>query len=179
MPRLLALLAPEAGAPMSPFEVNFGLFFWTWAVFIALFFILKKFAWPSILRATEEREQAIERQLLEAERMNTEAKAAVEENRRLLAETKASVHQMMAEGKAMGEKERAIALEKTKHEQDELLARARREIQAERERAVADLRRETVELSLAAAAKLIGKRLETDADRALVLEYLGSVGGQN
>ena len=164
---------------MSPFEVNFGLFFWTWAVFIALFFILKKFAWPSILRATEEREQAIERQLLEAEKMNGEAKQALEENRRLLAETKASVHQMMADGKAMGEKERAVALEKTKHEQEELLARARREIQAERERAVADLRRETVELSLAAAAKLIGKRLETDADRALVMEYLGTVGGQN
>ena len=64
MPTLLTLLAaPVAGAPLSPFEVNFGLFFWTWAVFIALFFILKKFAWPSILRATEERERAIERQL--------------------------------------------------------------------------------------------------------------------
>jgi F-type H+-transporting ATPase subunit b len=94
MPTLLALLAaPEAGAPLSPFEVNFGLFFWTWAVFIALFFILKKFAWPSILRATEEREQAIERQLLEAERMNTEAKQALEENRRLLAETTGTVPQ--------------------------------------------------------------------------------------
>jgi F-type H+-transporting ATPase subunit b len=180
MPTLLALLAaPQAGAPLSPFEVNFGLFFWTWAVFIALFVILKKFAWPSILRATEEREQAIERQLLEAERMNTEAKQTLEENKRLLAETRASVHQMMAEGKAMGEKERAAAVEKTKHEQEELLARARREIQAERERAVADLRRETVELSLAAAAKLIGKRLETDADRALVMEYLGTLGQQH
>ena len=180
MPTLLALLAaPETGAPLSPFEVNFGLFFWTWAVFIALFVILKKFAWPSILRATEEREQAIERQLLEAERMNTEAKQALEEHQRLLAETKASVHQMMAEGKAMGEKERAAALEKTRHEQEELLARARREIQAERERAVADLRRETVEISLAAAAKLIGRRLESDADRALVMEYLGTVGGRN
>ena len=44
---------------------------------------------------------------------------------------------------------------------------------------MAALRRETVELSLAAAAKLIGRRLETDADRALVMEYLGTVGGQN
>jgi CubicO group peptidase (beta-lactamase class C family) len=44
---------------------------------------------------------------------------------------------------------------------------------------VADLRRETVELSLAAAAKLIGQRFETDADRALVMEYLGTLGQQN
>jgi F-type H+-transporting ATPase subunit b len=179
--RLLALLAAEtqAGAPSSPFEVNPGLIIWTWLVFIVLFFILKKYAWPSILRATEEREQAIERQLHEAERMNTEAKQALEENRRLLAETKASVHQMLAQGKTMGEKERAVALEKTRLEQEELLARARREIGAERERAVADLRRETVELSLAAAAKLIGRRLDSDADRALVMEYLGTLGQQN
>src|SRR5687768_8810695 len=102
---LLALAAAEtAGAPTSPFEVNPGLFIWTWVVFLALFFILKKFAWPSILRATEERERAIERQLAEAERMNAEAKQALEENKRLVAETRASVHQLMAEGKSAAEK---------------------------------------------------------------------------
>ena len=177
---LLALAAaPEGGAPTSPFEVNFGLFFWTWLVFIALFLILKKFAWPSILRATEEREQAIERQLREAEEMNAQAKQALEENRKLLTDTRASVHQLMNEGKAMAEKERATAIEKTRQEQDELLARARREIQAERERAVADLRREAVDLSLAAASKLVGQRLESDADRKLVVEYLKTIGQQN
>jgi len=176
---LFALVAPEGGAPTSPFEVNFGLFFWTWLVFIALFLILKKFAWPSILRATEEREQAIERQLREAEEMNAEARRSLEENKKLLADTRASVHQMMNEGKSMAEKERAAALEKTRQEQEELLARARREIQAERERAVAELRREAVDLSLAAASKLVGARLESDSDRALVLNYLNTLGQQN
>lgn len=179
---LLALVASEeaaAGAPMSPFEVNFGLFFWTWAVFIVLFFLLKKFAWPSILKATEEREQTIERQLRETAEMNAQAQQALEENRRLLAETRASVHQLVADGKAMAEKERAVALEKTKQEQDELLARAKREIQAERERAVAELRREAVDLSLAAASKLVGQRLQGDADRALVMNYLNTLGEQN
>ena len=178
---LLALLVADtpAGAPMSPFEVNFGLFFWTWAVFIVLFFILKKFAWPSILRATEEREQALEKQLADTARMHGEAKQALEEQKRLLAETRASVHQLIAEGKTMAEKERAIALEKTKQEQGELLARARREIGAERERAVAELRREAVDLSLAAASKLVGQRLDSDADRTLVLDYLGKLGEQH
>ena len=60
-------------------------------------------------------------------------------------------------------------MEKTRQEQEELLERARRDILAERERAVTELRREAVDLSLAAASKLIGERLnsETDAeDRA-------------
>ncbi len=172
---LLALAAPEAGAPVSPFEVNPGLFIWTWVVFLALFFILKKFAWPSILRATEERERAIERQLAEAQRMNAEAAAALEENKRLVAETRASVHQLMAEGKSAAEKERTVALEKTRQEQEELLARARREIEAEKDRAIVELRREAVDVSLAAASKLIGERLESDADRKLVMNYIGAM----
>ena len=57
------LIAAEGGGPASPFEVNFGLFFWTWLVFIALYLLLKRFAWPAIVKATEEREQAIAKQL--------------------------------------------------------------------------------------------------------------------
>jgi F0F1-type ATP synthase membrane subunit b/b' len=37
------------------------------------------------------------------------------------------------------------------------------------------LRREAVELSLAAATKLIGERMDSDTDRRLVTEYLDSV----
>jgi F-type H+-transporting ATPase subunit b len=68
-------------------------------------------------------------------------------------------------------------MEKTKQEQEELLARARREIAAERDRAVADLRREAVDLSLAAASKLVGQRLDGDADRKIVLDYLATLDG--
>ena len=59
----LALLASSegaAGAPMSPFEVNFGLFFWTWIVFAFLLFILSKFAFGPITAAVEAREKALE-----------------------------------------------------------------------------------------------------------------------
>ena len=59
------------------------------------------------------------------------------------------------------------------------MARARRDLAAERDRAIADLRREAVDLSLAAAGRLIGQRLEGDADRKLVLDYLGTLESQN
>ena len=45
----------------------------------------------------------------------------------------------------------------------------------ERQRAVADLRREAVDLSLAAASKLVGEKLDDDANRKLVTQYLGSL----
>lgn len=164
----------EGGAP-SPFAVNSGLVIWTWVVFVVLLFLLRKFAFPAILKATEERERTIARQLDEAAKANTEAKALLDENRRLLAESRTQAQAMMAEAKSAAEKERAAAVEKTRQEQDELMARARREIQAERDKALTDLRREAVDLSLAAATKLIGQRLDGGSDRALVESYLASL----
>lgn len=161
-----------SGGFASPFEVNFGLFFWTWFVFIILFFALKKFAWPPIVRLTEEREQAIQRQLDEAARSNADAKANLEEHKRLVASAKDEAQKLLADAKVLSEKERESLLLKTREEQDKMLERARLEITAERERAVAELRREAVDLSLAAAAKLIQQRLGGESDRKIVERYL-------
>jgi F-type H+-transporting ATPase subunit b len=173
---LVALAAEEGGAgSASPFAVNFGLFFWTWVVFLTLLFLLRKYAFPAILKVTEEREQVIAKQLAEAEKANTEAKALLEENRKLLASGRTQAQAMMAEAKSAADREHTVALEKTRQEQDDLLARARRDISAERDKALADLRREAVDLSLAAAAKLIGQRLDGGSDRALVEGYIASL----
>jgi F-type H+-transporting ATPase subunit b len=173
---MLAAAIAEGEGPASPFEVNFGLFFWTWVVFLALFLVLRRWAWPAILRSTEERERRIRQQLAEAERMNAEAKALMEEHRRLVAGAREQAHALLAEAKAVAEREREALLAKTRQEQEQLLERTRREIAFERERAVAELRREAVDLSLAAAAKLLEARLDEEADRRLVTEFLESVG---
>jgi len=172
---LLARVAEEGAGSPTPFAVNFGLFFWTWVVFILLLVVLSRFAYPAILKLTEEREQTIARQLSEAEQANTEAGKLLQENRRILTEARTQAQAMLAEAKLASEKERAAGVERARHDTDELLARAHRDIAAERDKAVADLRREAVDLSLAAATKLIGQRLDSAADRALVEGYLASL----
>ncbi len=174
---LLAVIQEEAAhaGPASPFEVNPGLTIWTLAVFVVLMLVLKRFAFPAILKTTEDRERTIARQLEEAEKANTEARSLLEENRKLLAQARTQAQTLVADAKSAAEKERSAAIEKTRLEQDELLARARRDIAAERDKALTELRREAVDLSLAAASKLIGQRLDSGADRALVESYLSSL----
>lgn len=161
----------------GPLTVEGGLMIWTVFIFLLLLAVLKRFAWPAILGAVEARENALEQQLAEAERNRVESAELLAEHKRLVAEAKGHAHGIIVEARELAEKERAAAMEKTKQEQQELLARARREITAERDRAVADLRREAVDLSLAAASKLIGERLGSDTDRKLVLDYLGTLDG--
>jgi F-type H+-transporting ATPase subunit b len=163
----------------GPLTVEGGLMFWTIVVFLVLLAVLKKFAWPAVLGAVEAREKALEQQLAEAERNRAESAALLEEHKKLIAGAKSQAHAVLAESKALAEKERAVALEKTKQEQEELLARARRDIQNERDRAITELRREAVDLSLAAASKLIGERLDSPTDRKLVLDYLATLDSQH
>jgi len=172
---VLALLRAAEGGPTSPFEVNFGLFFWTWLVFLVLLGVLYKFAYPAILGATEAREKRIADQLGEAERLNAEARTLLAEQQKLSAESRSAAQAMLADARGAAEKERAATLEKAQHEQEALMDRARREIAAEKDRAIALLRQEAVDLSLAAASKLIGQRLDGPGDRKLVEEYLATL----
>ena len=176
---LAAPLSAQEEHASGPLTVEGGLMFWTIVVFLILLAVLKKFAWPAVLGAVEAREKALEEQLAEAERNRAESAALLEEHKKLIATAKTQAHAVLAESKALAEKERAVALEKTRQEQEELLARARREIQSERDRAITELRREAVDLSLAAASKLIGERLDTATDRKLVLDYLASLDSQH
>jgi F-type H+-transporting ATPase subunit b len=172
---LILALTQEQHAAKGPLTVEFGLMFWTIVVFVALLAILKKFAWPALIGAVEAREKALEEQLAEAERNRAEAARLLAQHEKLIIEGKAQAHALLVEARTAAEKERALAMEKTRQEQEELLERARRDIVAERDRAVTELRREAVDLSLAAASKLIEKRLDSETDRKIVQEYLAGV----
>jgi len=125
-----------------------------------------------ILTSEGERDAAINQAEGEKQQVIKESEAT---RQRQINEADGQAQAIMAEAKSAAEKERAVAVQKTREEQDQLLARARREIAAEGEKARQELRREAVDLSLAAASKLIGERLSADADKKIVLDYLASL----
>jgi F-type H+-transporting ATPase subunit b len=171
----IATIQEPHSAP-GPLTVEWGLMFWTIVVFLLLLAVLWRYAYPALLGAVEARERALQEQLDEAERNRAESVALLAEHKKLLADARTQAHGLLVEARTSAEKERALAMEKTTQEQQQLLERARREIGSERDRAIAELRAEAVELSLAAASKLIGERLDSDTDRKLVQQYLAGLG---
>jgi len=179
LPLLLAIQehAPAAkGALPAPFSPTPGLIIWTWVVFAALLFILAKFVLPLIVKAGAEREQAIAKNLADAETMRTDVASALEEQRELLAGARGEAAAIMNEARQAAERERTQGVERTRAEQEEMLSRARQEIATERDRAIAELRRETVDLAIAAAARVVGKSLDAATDRKIVEDYLSGIG---
>jgi len=174
---LLQEVAHESGGGGGgPFDINPGLIIWTLVVFGILLVLLWRFAFPAIVRSVEERERKIEKQLQDAERANAEAQRLLEEHKRQIAAARTEAQDILAKAKTISQKERETLLAKAREEYDALLNRARKDIEAETEKAIHALRREAVELSIAAASRVIEANLDTEANRKLVTEFLESIG---
>lgn len=154
------------------FNLNMGTSFWTLVIFAALMAVLAKWAFPAILGYAQAREERIQNSLDEARRAREEAQRALEDQRRELAKAREESQAIIAQGKQDAERVRQELLDRAKAEQQDVVEKARREIEREREQAVESIRREAVELSIAAAAHLIGTRLDGEEDRRLVQDYL-------
>lgn len=169
-------LAAEEGGPVNLLDPHFGLIFWTILIFVATMLLLLKFAFGPILEAVRSREQALTDAMDAAEQDRNAARKLLAEQRAAIEAARAEAQRYIADGRAIAESMRGEMLEQTRQQQAELLDRARQEIEREKAKAIDELRREAVDLALAGASKLIGQRLDADADRKLVEQYLSSLG---
>jgi F-type H+-transporting ATPase subunit b len=163
----------EAEAGGNPlFDINLGLSTWTLLVFLGLVFILGRYAWAPILGAVEAREKGIQGALDEAAERKKEAANLLDEHRAQLADARRQASEIMAQGKTAGEKLRKEVEERARGEGDAIIQRAREEIERAKEAALSELRTQSVELALAAAAKLMQEKIDPERDRELVTGYL-------
>jgi F-type H+-transporting ATPase subunit b len=169
------LLAQEGEKRVDLLSPNTGVMFWTLVIFVVLLVVLSRFAFKPLTAAVEAREKALEEAITSAKRDREAAAQLLAEQQRALDATRADAQRVIAEGRTTAEKLRNEMLEQTKQQQHELLERARVEIDNERKRAIADLRREAVELALAGASKVIERNLDDQTNRKLVESFLATV----
>ena len=168
----LAVEGEGGGGLLNP---NTGLMAWTLIIFVTLFFLLRRYAFPAIVAAVEARERALEEAIAGAKRDREEAARLLEEHRRQIDAARADAQRLISEGAKAGEKIRTEMVEEARHQQQQILERARQEIGAERDRAIAELRREAVDLAIKGASKVIERNLDDDTNRKIVEEFLGDL----
>jgi len=169
------VLAQEAEKQPPLMALRVNLMLWTLVIFLILYGLLKWKAFPAILGAVEQREKALQDAIDSAKRDREEAQRILEEHRKQIEAARGDAQKLIADGRAVAEKMRADMLEQTHQEQQTMLERARKEIDAERDRAIAQLRREAVNLALAGASKVIEQNLDNTKNRQLVESFLSSI----
>lgn len=173
-PGVLFAQGGEGGGGL--YDINTGLSVWTLVVFAILVWVLGRYAWAPILGAVDAREQHIQSALDEAAERNEEAAGLLAEHKEQLADARRQASELIAEGKTAGEGVRKDIEEKARAEAQAIIERARAEIERERDAALHMLRKESVDLALAAASRLMQENLGQDKDRQLVERYLNELG---
>lgn len=160
---------------MDLLKVEPGLIIWTFVTFLLLLLILRKFAWGPILAALDAREQAIQKTIDDAEELQRDAKALLEENEARLAEARNEGNRILDEARQAGEQMRADVLQKARDEAEQLMARAHRQMELETEQALKTIREQTADLALRAAEKVIERSLTDEDHRRFADEAIAEI----
>jgi F-type H+-transporting ATPase subunit b len=150
-------------------DVKPGLIIWT---FIVVLFILRRVAWGPLLKSVEDREKNIVNAIESAKRERAEAEKLLAEQKTAVAQARQEAADQVRKTQADLEKFREELMTKARKEADDLKAEARRTIDEERLRAVADIKAEAVKLSLQVAEKLISEKLDDSRHQQLASQFV-------
>ena len=173
----IVFAASEGGGSSGSFLVspNVGLMIWTLVVFGLSMWILGKYAFPRIAEALDKRQRAIEESIDTAERTRREADELLAEYRARLAEARTQADEIVARARKTGENTESEAIADSKRKREELMDQTRREIEAETNRAIAELRSQVADLTVLATEK-VTRRTLTEADqRQLVADAVSEL----
>ncbi len=157
-------------------EFSLGLFFWQTLLFIALVFLLWKYAWKPILNAVNDREEGIKNALAAAEDAKKEMQNVTADSEKLLQEARAEREVMLKEAREIKDKIVADARDLAQVEGDKLIKQAQATIESEKKAAVADIKNQVADLSLQIAEKVIKEQLSDDKKQIKIVDdMLGDI----
>ncbi|MEP6468410.1 MAG: F0F1 ATP synthase subunit B [Chloroflexota bacterium] len=143
--------------------------------FLLLLYLLNRFLFKRVLTLLDERGAKISKGLEDAEAAARDRELARAEREAALDEARKEAQAMIARATKIGDDSRAEILAEAKAQAEQVTARATEEINAEKDRAMAELRGTVADLALEAAGKLVRSEMDSKTQRRLVEEFLAEV----
>lgn len=153
-----------------------GLVVWQTVAFLILMFLLARFAWKPVLNMINERERSIEDALASAEKAKAEMSRLINENEQLLRAARAERDVILREAKELKDQIVNDAKTQAQVEGNKIVEQARKEIQDQKQRALADVKNQVSTLSLEIARKVLQEEFADDKKQeTLVANLLNDV----
>ena len=153
-------------------QLDPGLFIWTILTFLVLLTLLAKFAWGPLLKALESRQELIRKSLDDAQQARQELERLNQESVQIIRAARAEAESIISQSRSAGDRLREEIKQKARSEGAAILRNAERQIQLETVRAVQQIRREAVDLSVMIASKIIGRNISKEDNERLIEEAL-------
>ena len=148
---------------MNLLTPEFGLLIWTFLAFLIVFFILKIFAWPAILKGLKDRETGIAESLQTAERVRAEMAQLKSENEELLAKAREERGLMLKEAREIKDRIISEAKEQAKTEANKIITEAQQQINVQKMAAITDVKNQVGKLVVEITEKVLRRELGNQA----------------
>lgn len=140
--------------------------------FVILLVVLRVLLYRPILNMLDQRRQRIEEGLASADQARAQAAEVERDIAQRMEEGRREAQALIAQAQQIASRIQDEGRQQAQAEAQALLERARNEISLERDAAIAELRRQFADLTIAAAERIIGQSLDRQAHQRLIDEAL-------
>ena len=154
---------------------DLGLLVWTLLAFLIVFFLLKKFAWPQIIKGLNDREANIAESIATAEKVKLEMSQLKSDNESLLAQAREERAQMIKDAKEASNKMISEAKEKARTEYDRIIGEAQVAILQQKNAALTDVKNQVGNLVIEVSEKVLRRELANRGEQENFIKQLAEV----
>ena len=151
---------------------DLGLLVWTLLAFLVVFFLLKKFAWPAIIKGLNEREEGIANSLATAEKVKLEMAQLKNDNEALLVKAREERAALLKEAKETKDKMINDAKEEAKVAAAKIVADAQASINHQKMAALTEIKNQVGNLVIEVSEKVLRKELSNKVAQESYIKQL-------
>ncbi len=162
-------------------EINWSLVM-IWITVIVLFLVLKKFFFEKVRNFMETRSNSIQDAFDSAEAVNRRADEKMQNYTKRIANVEAEGREIIRDAKIKADAQAREIIEDANRQAAEMLNKAERNIEREKQKAMEEMRREVAALALMAAERIVEREIQNVGQDEIVDEVINkarSTGWQN
>jgi F-type H+-transporting ATPase subunit b len=165
-------LAPALLAKGGLTDFDATLFWSTLFLFLLFAVVMSKLAWKPLLAMIDEREKGVRDSVEGAQRASAEAQALLAQHQELLREAGRQREEIIKRSIADAEQLKAELSAQARNEAEQILRKAKEQIEREKRLAIQELRGQVADLAVEAASRIVTSSLTPEAQRKLVHEFI-------
>jgi len=165
-------LAPALLAKGGLTDFDATLYWSTLVLFVLFAVVMSKLAWKPLLAMIEEREKGVRDSVEGAQRASAEAQALLAQHQELLREGGRQREEIIKRAISDAEQLKADLSTQARAEADQILRKAKEQIEREKRLAIQELRGQVADLAVEAASRIVTSSLTPEAQRKLVHEFI-------
>ena len=155
-------------------------FNWTllmiWITVIILFLVLKKFFFEKVYKFVEARQNAVKDAFDSAEAVNRKADEKMENYNKKIAKVESEGREIIKEAKSRAEAQAAEIVQEANNKANEMIVSAEKQIERERQKALAEMKEQVAALALLAAEKIVERDIAQIGQDQIVDEIIEQAG---